>query len=293
MIDLSKTADSSNEFCGGILNNFDDPRLDDYRFLRDRDLHGARRNEGLFVGETLPIIERMLALPGLTRSVLASTRMAERTTELIAKSISPSVPLLIADDALLERTAGFDVHRGALAIGVRAPLDLRSANDPPFVMARLLIALDGVGNMDNVGAIFRGAAAFGVGGVLLSRTSHDPLYRKALRVSMGYAITIPFAWCDDLATTIRQLKQQRTELRVLAADCSQSARDIADFDAAGTHGPPPTVLVIGSEFEGISDAVLEVACHRVRIPIASSVDSLNAAVAASICLHRLSTARIV
>lgn len=291
MSDSSKATDSSSEFRGGVVSDFDDPRLDDYRFLRDRDLHGARRNEGLFVGETLPIIERMLAVTGLTRSVLASPRMAERATELIAKSISPSVPLLIADDALLERTAGFDVHRGALAIGMRAPLDLRSATDPPFATARLLIALDGVGNMDNVGAIFRGAAAFGVGGILLSRNSHDPLYRKALRVSMGYAITIPFAWCDDLAATIVELKQRRAELRVLAADCSRSARNIADFDAAGAQEPPPTMLIIGGEFEGISDAVLRVACHRVRIPIAPCVDSLNAAVAASICLHRLSTTR--
>jgi hypothetical protein len=73
-----------------------DPRLDDYRFLRDRDLSGARRNEGLFVGETLPILAQMLAIPGVTRSILASQRMAERAAQVIAQSVSPDIPLLIA-----------------------------------------------------------------------------------------------------------------------------------------------------------------------------------------------------
>ncbi len=284
-------ADSTPQIDSGTspILDFNDPRLDDYRFLRDRDLSGARRNEGLFVGETLPIITQMVASLGLTRSVLASQRMAERAAQIIAKSASPNVPLLIASDAIIEQTAGFDVHRGALAIGIRTQLDHRTPFEPAFQSAKLLIALDGVINMDNVGAIFRGAAAFGVGGVLLSKDSHDPLYRKALRVSMGYALTIPYAWCDDLAATIGHMRIQRPQLRVLAADCSRSAQDIADFDAHARADTPPTMLIVGSEFEGISAEVLKASTHRVRIPIATSVDSLNAAVAASICLHRLAT----
>lgn len=267
--------------------DFNDPRLDDYRFLRDRDLSGVRRSEGLFVGETLPILTQMLAIPGITRSVLASERMSERAAQAITQSVSPNVPLLIASDAIIEQTAGFDVHRGALAIGLRAPLDRRTPSDCAFKSANLMIALDGVINMDNVGAIFRSAAAFGVGGVLLSKDSHDPLYRKALRVSMGYALTIPYAWCDNLASTIREMRSRRPQLQVLAADCSRSAEDIANFDAHAQTETPPRMLIIGSEFEGICAEVLAASTHRVRISIAPSVDSLNAAVAASICLHRL------
>lgn len=266
---------------------FDDPRLDDYRFLRDRELSGDRRESGQFVGETLPIVVQMLAQPGLTRSVLTSQRMAERTREAIALSASKDVPQLVVDDALLEKTAGFPVNRGVLAVGVRAPLEGRAADVPPFTTGQLLLALDGVANMDNMGAMFRNAAAFGVAGVLLSRDAHDPLYRKVVRVSMGHALTIPFVQCDDLAATLRSLVASRPQLRILAADCSPDARDIATFDTRGIVDPSPHVVIIGNEFNGISQSVLAAATDRVRIPIAAGVDSLNAAVAASIILHRL------
>jgi tRNA G18 (ribose-2'-O)-methylase SpoU len=270
-----------------------DPRLDDYRFLRDRDLSGARRAEGLLVGETLPIIEIMLRVPGLTRSVLTSPRLAARTAAAIAASANPCTPHLIADESTLASLTGFHVHRGALAIGVRSAVERHQPQSDPFRTGMLLVALDEVSNMDNVGSIFRSCAAFGVDGVLLSRHSHDPLYRKALRVSMGHALTVPFAWCDDLAASLRELRTARPELRVLAADAGAHALSIHDVCAqqGGDRqkcDPPPTVLVIGAEFAGVSAAVREVADATVRIPIASGVDSLNAGVAAGICLHRLS-----
>jgi len=270
-----------------------DPRLDDYRFLRDRDLTGARRAEGLLVGETLPIIDIMLRVPGLTRSVLTSPRLAPRTAATIAASANPSTPHFIAEESTLASLTGFHVHRGALAIGVRSAVERHHPQSDPFRMGTLLVALDEVSNMDNVGSIFRSCAAFGVDGVLLSRHSHDPLYRKALRVSMGHALTVPFAWCDDLAASLRDLRAARPALRILAADAGAHAISIDDAcaqpsDEGRKCDPPPTVLVIGAEFAGVSAAVRSVACASVRIPIASSVDSLNAGVAAGICLHRLS-----
>ncbi len=269
------------------IDDIHDDRLCDYRFLRERDLSGSRRTEGLFVGETLPILEAMLAVAGITRSVLTSDRLAPRVIAAVESSASPSVPVFVVDDALMRLTAGFDLHRGVLAIGLRAPLDSRDAHDAPFATGHLLIALDGVSNMDNVGAIFRGAAAFAVSGVILSRNSHDPLYRKVVRVSMGHALRVPYAWTDDLPATLLRLKAQRSELRVISAVCHGDAHDIAHFDGRA-HNAPPTLLVVGGEYEGISPAVRAVSTACVRIPIASTVDSLNAAVAASICLHRLS-----
>lgn len=269
------------------ITDINDPRLSDYRFLRERDLSGARREEGVFVGETLPILESMLAVAGLTRSILTSDRLAPRVIAAVEASHTPTVPVFVVGDALMRETAGFDLHRGVLAIGLRAKLDGRSPHEPPFATSRLLIALDGVSNMDNVGAIFRGAAAFGVGGVILSRSSHDPLYRKVVRVSMGYALRIPYAWSDDLCATLTRLRSQRSDLRVLSAVCHGDAHDIASFDGRAANAPP-TLLVVGGEYEGITPAVRAISTACVRIPIASTVDSLNAAVAASICLHRLS-----
>jgi len=270
-----------------------DPRLDDYRFLRDRDLSGSRRAEGLLVGETLPIIDIMLRVPGLTRSVLTSPRLAERAATMIASSATPSTPHFIADESTLASLTGFHVHRGALAIGVRSAVEHHHPLSDPFRTGNLLVALDEVSNMDNVGSIFRSCAAFGVDGVLLSRRSHDPLYRKALRVSMGHALTVPFAWCDDLAASLRDLRTSRPRLRILAADANPRAIDIDDVVSSHSCNdqqiePTPTVLVIGAEFAGVSDAVRREASHSIRIPIASGVDSLNAGVAAGICLHRLS-----
>ncbi|MSQ89864.1 MAG: RNA methyltransferase [Phycisphaerales bacterium] len=268
------------------ITDIDDPRLSDYRFLRERDLSGARRAEGVFVGETLPILETMLTIPGLTRSVLTSDRLAPRVIAA-AQAARCDLSIFVVDDALMQQTAGFDVHRGVLAIGTRGQLDARSVSEAPFATDRLLVALDGVGNMDNVGAIFRSAAAFGVGGVILSGNSHDPLYRKVVRVSMGYALRIPFAWSDDLSATLARMKSQRDDLRILCAVCHGDARDIAQFDGRA-RSTPPTVLVVGGEYAGISPAVRAISTACVRISIASAVDSLNAAVAASICLHRLS-----
>ncbi len=270
------------------ITDINDSRLGDYRFLRERDLSGSRRAQGVFVGETIAILEQMIAIPGLTKSVLASDRLAPRVLAACDCAVSPPPEVFVVDDALMRHTAGFDVHRGVLAIGRRASLDGRRVDSAPFTTATLLIALDGVNNMDNVGSIFRGAASFGVDGVLLSRTSHDPLYRKVVRVSMGYALRTPFVVCDDLAASLAQMRTARRDLRVLAAVCTRDARDIASFDGRATTSPP-TVLVVGSEYEGISAAVQAISTDRVRIPIAPGVDSLNAAVAASICLHRLSS----
>lgn len=278
---------------GEHIADLSDPRLDDYRFLRDRDLSGARRAEGLLVGETLPIIDIMLRVPRLTRSVLTSPRLAARAAGMIAASANPTTPHFIAEESTLASLTGFHVHRGALAIGVRSAVECHHPQSDPFREGTLLVALDEVSNMDNVGSIFRSCAAFGVNGVLLSRHSHDPLYRKALRVSMGHALTVPFAWCDDLARSLLALRAARPALRILAADASADSASIDDACAhRGADGKsseaPPTILVIGAEFAGVSAAVRAVANASVRIPMALGIDSLNAGVAAGICLHRLS-----
>lgn len=265
-----------------------DPRLDDYRYTRDRDLSGSRAAEGLFVGETLPIVEAMLERhPASVRSVLSSERMAPR----VGEAVRGRAPVLVADEHLISGIAGFEVHRGVLAIGERAALCGLSHLDAPFRAARLLLACDGVGNMDNMGALFRIAAAFGVGGVLLSRDAHDPLYRKSIRVSMGHALRIPFARCDDLAASVRELRDARRETApvvVLGADAGTVSGEPAEPVArAAARLRGAAMLVVGGEHEGVRAPVRAACDALVRIPMAPGVDSLNVAVAAAVCLSRL------
>jgi tRNA G18 (ribose-2'-O)-methylase SpoU len=282
-----------------------DPRLDDYRFMRDRDLSGAREREGLLIAETLPVIAVLLDQhPGAARSVLCSDRMAER----VQASVRGRAPVLVADEALLSGIAGFTVHRGVLASAERAPLVVRTPLDRPFLSADLLLACDGVRNMDNMGALFRIAAAFGVGGVLLSADAHDPLYRKSIRVSMGHALRIPFVRCKSLPASIAALREARgsaartqptqhdsvrcsagaAPLRVLGADAgSVSGMPAVAVGDAVRDLPGPTMLVVGEEHSGLRPDTIAACDGLVRIPMASDVDSLNVAVAAAICLSRL------
>lgn len=287
-----------------------DPRLDDYRFTRDRDLSGAREREGLLIAETLPVIEVLLEHhPGAARSVLCSERMAER----VQAGVRGRAPVLIADEALLSGVVGFAVHRGVLAAAIRAPLLGRTPLDAPFVAADLLLACDGVRNMDNMGALFRIAAAFGVGGVLLSGDAHDPLYRKSIRVSMGHALRIPFARCESLAESIAALRVARTgagsaapsgagdgahargtggagiaPLLVLGADAgSVSGMPAVPVGDAARDVAGPVMLVVGEEHSGLRADTIAACDGLVRIPMAAGVDSLNVAVAAAICLSRL------
>ena len=281
-----------------------DSRLDDYRFTRDRDLSGARERAGLLIAETLPVIEVMLEQhPGAARSVLCSERMADR----VQAGVRGRAPVLIADEALLSGVAGFTVHRGVLAAADRAPLVGRTPVDRPFLAADLLLACDGVRNMDNMGALFRIAAAFGVGGVLLSADAHDPLYRKSIRVSMGHALRIPFARCASLAESIVALKAARRgaggdasgtgrrsethdgmPLRVLGAEAgSESGMPAAPIGDTARDISGPVMLVVGEEHSGLRPDTIAACDALVRIPMAPGVDSLNVAVAAAICLARL------
>lgn len=267
-----------------------DPRLDDYRFTRDRDLSGAREREGLLIAETLPVIAVLLDQhASAARSVLCSDRMAERVHAIVRGR----VPVLVADETLLSGIAGFTVHRGVLAAASRTPLVARTPLDAPFLAADLLLACDGVRNMDNMGALFRIAAAFGVGGVLLSHDAHDPLYRKSIRVSMGHALRIPFARCESLAASIAALKAARSAgphapLRVLGADAgSVSGMPAMPISDAVRSVSGPVMLVVGEEHSGLRPDTIAACDGLVRIPISEGVDSLNVAVAAAICLSRL------
>jgi tRNA G18 (ribose-2'-O)-methylase SpoU len=257
-----------------------DPRLDDYRAIRDRELRGPEAFGGLFVGEQALVVERMLQRPGLTRSVLVTPRRLER----VAPKVPPDVPAYVPPLPIMEQLAGFNIHRGVLALGYRAAVERSRLEIPPPDRPVTLVLCEEVSNLDNIGFVFRNAAAFGADGVLLSPGTHDPLYRKSLRVSIGHALTVPFARSEDWHADLERLRGEH-ELTIIAASADKGAPDLETLPR-----PRRVALLVGAEFEGVSPKTLDFCDHVARIRMAPGVDSLNVAVAAAVFLHRFSNA---
>jgi tRNA G18 (ribose-2'-O)-methylase SpoU len=178
----------------------------------------------------------------------------------------------------MKEVSGFNIHRGCLAIGERPhPMEWQQAVGD----ARTVVLLERVANADNIGGIFRNAAAFGAGAVLLDAATTDPLYRKAIRTSMGATLVVPFARVSSLAETIRQL--QRNGFATVALTPASSAIPLASV--ANDVRAKPLALVLGHEGEGLLEDTLLACEFQARIPISTAVDSLNVASAAAIGLH--------
>jgi tRNA G18 (ribose-2'-O)-methylase SpoU len=255
----------------------DDPRVAAYRDVRDGDLLRAR---GLFMAEGRLVVRRILEDRRFTvRSIVVNdAALADLSPALEAQA--PNVPVYVCDAAALQAIAGYDVHRGCLALVERpAPLALGDL----LQEARTLVVLEGVTNADNVGGVFRNAAAFGAGGVLLSPTCCDPLYRKSIRTSMGAVLQVPFARAEQWPAALGQIRAAGFTIVALTPRAPSIALD------AFAAGPvsEKIALVAGTEGAGLTRAVEEMADHRVRIPISAAVDSLNLAVAVGIALHAL------
>ncbi len=261
------------------IKEADDPRLDDYRGIRDREMRGRGGHEGLFVGEQPLIVEHMLRLPDVTRSVLVSPNWVER----IAPAAPDDVPVYVAPLEIMKDLAGFNIHRGVLAVGYRDRVEGRGLDEALARRRVTLLLCENINNIDNIGLLFRNAAAFGVDGVMLSPRCHDPLYRKSLRVSIGHALSVPFARSRDWAADLRRLRCEH-DVTIIAAATGDQAVPLDDVPR-----PRRVALLVGDEFEGLEDASLALCEHVVRVPMAEGVDSLNVAVAAAVCLHRLST----
>jgi tRNA G18 (ribose-2'-O)-methylase SpoU len=259
------------------LATIDDPRVADYRAMRDADLLRAR---GLFVAEGRLVVERVIADRRYRiRSVLVSETAARALGPVLA-DLHATVPVYTcrADDFL--PLTGYNLHRGCLALVERPePLTLGAA----IAGASLIVALEGVGNADNVGGVFRNAAAFMLDAVVLDAASCDPLYRKAIRTSMGAVLQVPFARVLDWAAGLAALR--RAGFAVVALTPRSPAESIDAFTERGM--PAKIALFLGAEGSGLSDATIAAADARVRIPISARIDSLNIAVAAGIALQRL------
>lgn len=255
----------------------DDVRLDEYRNIPDSELVERR---GRFVAEGRLVVTRLLAERTLvTRSVMVTETARASLSDVLAPR--PEVPVYVVPQGLMDEIAGFNVHRGCLAIGERP----RPARWQDFTSGPLVV-LERVANADNVGSVFRNAAAFSAGGVLLDPASTDPLYRKAIRTSMGAALIVPFARAQPWPGVLHELRAQGFTLVAMTPSVHAPTLRQCAAAVAGRR----TALVLGHEGDGLSQAALDACDRQARIPMAPGVDSLNVASASAVALYELTHA---
>jgi tRNA G18 (ribose-2'-O)-methylase SpoU len=260
------------------IDDLHDPRVEAYRNMRDRDLRGA--HGGRFIAEGESVIKVLLG-----RGPLAPESLYQPESLLVAanrvETLRPyfalwDIPVHVVSPEVMTGVVGFAIHRGLLAIGRRTPPlpagDLLVARPP------LAVGLAGVTNHDNVGGIFRNAAAFGVGAALIDGATADPLYRKAIRVSVGGVLRVPYA-------VVAGPEAMRDAFAAVGyavlALSPRGARRLDEVDRSR-----PTALMLGAEGAGLPDAVMDT-CETVRIDMAGGFDSLNVATTCGIALYEL------
>ena len=254
------------------IDRFDDPRLAAYRNVSDAEL---LRRRNCFVAEGRLVVGRLLESAHQVESILVNHASFHALQAQLSR-MAHDVPIYVCDTPDFAAITGFNLHRGCLALAQRPrerPLaDLIGGAD-------LILALEAVSDPDNVGSAFRNAAAFGAS-VVLNDACCDPLYRKAVRTSMGSVLRVPYARVDDWPDALRALK--REGFTVVALTPRDDAMEL--HRRARTANQRIAVLV-GSEGPGLSEEAEALADVRVRIPMSREVDSLNLATATGIALH--------
>jgi tRNA G18 (ribose-2'-O)-methylase SpoU len=264
-----------------FVDDPEDPQLAPYRAVRERDLRGAHGPR--FIAEGIVVVRLLLQSARFAaESLLLSQAKATSLADFLA-TLPPALPVYVAAQPVMDAIVGFPVHRGVLAVGRRsdppaADTLLAAVPDPALVLG-----LIGLANHDNVGGIFRNAAAFGVDAVLLDDTSCDPLYRKAIRVSVGASLTVPFARDGDGASMVKRLEDRGFRVHALSPS---GARKIGEVKHTGK-----IALLLGAEGPGLPPDILA-RTQTLRIPMHAGFDSLNVATAAGIALYALRQARV-
>jgi tRNA G18 (ribose-2'-O)-methylase SpoU len=254
-----------------------DPRLADYRGIPDPEL---ARTRGVFVAEGRLVVRRLLASRFVTRSVMVTATALGGVADLI--DAQPCLPVFVVAQEVMNAIAGFNIHRGCVAIGERRPA---TRWDELASQGSSLVALERVGNADNVGATFRAAAAFGAGGVLLDAACADPLYRKAIRTSMGASLQVGFAAGVPWPDAITGLRADGWAVLGLTPGAAEPLAPVL----ASVRGQR-VALVLGHEGDGLTAEATAACTHLARIPMPGAVDSLNVAMAAGIALYELQRA---
>lgn len=256
----------------------DDHRIVAFRDVRERDL----TRHGQFIAEGAVVLDQILASHRFRPVALLVLR--ERLAGLAPRlaALPRETPVYRADRDVFDRIAGFPVHRGVMAlaepVSPAATADLDAALAATLAASGSVVVACGLSNHDNMGAIFRNAAAFGAGAVILDERACDPLYRKAIRVSVGTVFTVPFARWGGAEAIAERLASFGFECLALTPGATEPLRSIRD--------KTPRALFLGAEGEGLSEGVMD-RCRPVRIEMAPGLDSLNVATSAAVVLHHL------
>ncbi|MGH3793753.1 MAG: TrmH family RNA methyltransferase [Pseudonocardiaceae bacterium] len=254
----------------------DDPRLADFRDLAVADRRPDRPGgRGLVIAEGVVVVRRLLGSPYPPRAMFGVR------AKVVQVASDTEVPCYVGSAELMTQVVGFHLNRGVLATADRAPVP--SALDL-IARARHVAVLEGVGDHENLGGLFRNAAALGVGGVLLGPRCADPLYRRSVRVSMGHVLRVPFAPLNHWPGSLDQLRAAGFVIAALtpAEDAVPLPCARVDLGLGSGSGTGRVAWLLGAEGPGLSAEALAAADMAVRIPMTQGVDSLNVATAAAI-----------
>ena len=274
----------------------DDPRLAPYRALNDPDRRRTvEATGGFFVVEGRLAVERLVTSDYAVRSLLVDDHQATASAGLVADVLATGAPVYVAARDVVATTVGFSLHRGVVAVAGRpAPVDadrllaavVSAGGDPPVVAV-----LEGLNDHENVGALFRNAAAFGVAGVLCDPTCADPLYRRSVRVSMGHVLHVPFARLDPWPSALGRVRAAGFVVAALTPHPPPTGlppwTSLAGLRGRRWSEGTGIALLLGAEGPGLSGPALGAADVAVGIPMAGGVDSLNVATAAAVAMHAL------
>ncbi|MCD2180145.1 TrmH family RNA methyltransferase [Rhizobium sp. C1] len=261
------------------IEDAEDPAVAEFRDIRERDLVGRT---GRFIAEGTVVLNMLATAHGQHRGFRAEKILVlENRLAGIEETLGrfpADVPVYMASAAVIDAIAGFNLHRGVLALGRKPaprPLEAELADLP----ARALVTvLSGISNHDNAGAIFRNSAAFGASLVILDETSCDPLYRKAIRVSVGSVLTVPFHRGGRIDDILTKLDEAGFTVWGLSPAGKTPLRDLP--------ASPRTALLLGTEGEGLPQDLMR-RINTARIAQMPRLDSLNVATAAALSLHEM------
>ena len=253
-----------------------DPRLDDFRDLNSIDRRpDLPSGKGLVIAEGVLVVQRMLASRFRPRAMLGTDR---RLRELADDLDATDAPYYRATAEVMADVVGFHLHRGVLAAAPRpAELSVAAVLDG----ARTVAVLEGVNDHENLGSIFRNAAGLGVDAVVFGTGCADPLYRRAVRVSMGHVLLVPYAWAAAWPKDLIALRD--SGFRVMALTPDEGADTLGE--AMATVTDDRVAFVVGAEGPGLTETAMRASDVRVRIPMTRGTDSLNVATAAALAFY--------
>ena len=256
----------------------DDPRLDDFRDLNSVDRRpDLPTGKGLVIAEGVLVVQRMLASRFTPHALLGTDRRLVELNDDLTDVNGVAAPYYRASADVMARVIGFHLNRGVLAAARRVPaLSVAQAVDH----ARTVAVLEGVNDHENLGSIFRNAAGLGVDAVVFGDGCADPLYRRAVRVSMGHALLVPQARATRWPGDLMMLKE--AGFRLLAMTPHPEARP---GEAMQTVRDERVAVLVGAEGPGLTAATLRLCDVRVRIPMSRGTDSLNVATAAALAFY--------